>query len=124
MNAPNEPLAANPLLDFETLPRFGEIGPEHVGPAVDHLLAEARAAIEHVASSTGARTWENFVVPLADAQDRLERVWGQVNHLNAVVNTPALRDAYNTNLPKVTAFHTEFGQDLDLLPHRRLSDRH
>src|SRR6266487_2915698 len=101
MNAPDEPLAANPLLDLEALPRFGEIGPEHVGPAVDRLLAEARAAIEHVASNTAGRTWENFVVPLADAQDRLDRVWGQVNHLNAVVNTPALRDAYNANLPKI-----------------------
>ena len=111
MNAPNEPPAANPLLDFEALPRFGEIGPEHVGPAVDCLLAEARTTIEHVASSAAAPQWESFVVPLADTQDRLERVWGQVNHLNAVVNTPALREAYNANLPKITAFHTEFGQD-------------
>jgi len=35
--------------------------------------------------------WENFVLPLAAAQDRLDRAWGQVVHLNAVVNTPALR---------------------------------
>src|SRR5205823_9240141 len=119
MNAPNEPPAANPLLDFEALPRFGEIGPEHVGPAVDCLLAEARTTIEHVASSAAAPQWESFVVPLADTQDRLERVWGQVNHLNAVVNTPALREAYNANLPKITAFHTDIAHDKRLFSRYR-----
>jgi oligopeptidase A len=111
MNASNESLAANPLLDFEGLPRFREILPEHVGPAVDALLADARATMESVAGNAGTPTWESFVEPLAATHDRLERAWGQVGHLNAVVNTPALREAYNANLPKVTAFHTEFGQD-------------
>jgi oligopeptidase A len=111
MNAQNEPLASNPLLDFAGLPRFGEITPEHVGPGIDFLLAEARATIERVAGCAAAPTWESFVEPLADVQDRLDRAWGQVNHLNAVVNTPALREAHNANLPKITAFHTEFGQD-------------
>jgi oligopeptidase A len=111
MNAQNEPLAANPLLYFDGLPRFGEIAPEHIGPAIDFLLAEARSTVEHVAANAQSPTWESFVEPLADALDRLDRAWGEVNHLNAVVNTPALREAYNANLPKITAFHTEFGQD-------------
>ena len=111
MNAQNDPLTANPLLDFAGLPRFGEILPEHVGPAVDFLLAEARSTVERVAADAGAPTWEGFVVPLSEALDRLDRAWGQVNHLNAVVNTPPLREAYNAGLPKITAFHTEFGQD-------------
>jgi oligopeptidase A len=111
MNATNEMLAANPLLDFSGLPRFSEVAPEHVGPAVDVLVAEARATIEKVAADSAAPTWSSFVQPLADAEDRLDRAWGQVNHLNAVVNAPALREAYNANLPKVTAFHTELAQD-------------
>ena len=80
-------------------------------PAVDMLIADARETIEQVASLAHDPTWESFVQPLADAEDRLERAWGQVSHLNAVVNTPALREAYNTSLPKVTAFHTELSQD-------------
>jgi oligopeptidase A len=111
MNLQNEPLAANPLLYFDGLPRFGEIAPDHVGPAIDSLLAEARATVERTAGNARCPTWENFVEPLADALDRLDRAWGEVNHLNAVLNTPALREAYNANLPKITAFHTEFGQD-------------
>jgi len=111
MNAPNDPLVFNPLLDFSGLPRFGEITPEHVAPAIDTLLADARDTIERVAAAAATPAWENFVLPLAAAQDRLDRAWGQVVHLNAVVNTPALREAYNASLPKVTSFHTEFAQD-------------
>lgn len=111
MNAPTEGLAANPLLDFSGLPRFDEIVPAHVGPAVDALIAVARATIDQVATLADAPTWDNFVVPLADTLDRLGRAWGQVAHLNAVVNTSELREAYNLNLPKITAFYTDFGQD-------------
>jgi len=109
MNAPNEMLAANPLLDFSGLPRFQEIAAEHVAPAVDALLAQARETIERLGAA--APTWDSFVLPLADAEDRLDRAWGQVTHLNAVVNTPELREAYNAALPKVTAFHTELAQN-------------
>jgi oligopeptidase A len=111
MNANFDPLTANPLLDFSGLPRFAEIVPEHVGPAVDALIADARATIERVATLAEPPSWDNFVQPLSDTLDRLARCWGQVAHLNAVVNTPALREAYNATLPKVTSFHTELGQD-------------
>jgi oligopeptidase A len=111
MNGQTERLAVNPLLDFSGLPHFDQIAPEHVGPAVDALIAVARATIDRVASHAADPSWENFVVPLADSVDRLGRAWGQVAHLNAVVNTPELREAYNANLPKITAFYTDFGQD-------------
>jgi oligopeptidase A len=111
MHATDEPLTANPLLDLSGLPRFAEIAPRHVGAAVDALIADARAAIDRVATLPDDPSFDNFVMPLADAMDRLDRAWGQVGHLNAVVNTPALREAYNANLPKVTAYHTDFGQD-------------
>jgi oligopeptidase A len=101
----------NPLLDFSGLPRFSRIRPEHVGPAVATLVEEGRAAIERIAAQDRAPTWEGFVQPLEDANERLARAWAQVSHMNAVVNTPALREAYNAALPRVTEFFTEQGQD-------------
>ena len=105
----------NPLLDFSGLPRFGEIQPAHVQPAVEALIAENRALIERLvaddAASFTAPTWDNFARPLDDANERLSRAWGQVGHLNAVVNTPELREAYNAMLPAVTQYFAELGQD-------------
>lgn len=113
----------NPLLDFSGLPRFDAIRPTHVSPAVDTLLADARATVERVANDGRTATWTAVVEPLADVLDRLERAWGVVAHLNAVVNTPELRDAYHGNLPKVTAFHAELAQDLRLYAkYRALAD--
>jgi len=103
--------AANPLLDFSGLPRFAEIKPEHVTPAVDHLLAENREVVERVARAVGEPSWEDFVAPLDDANERLARAWGQVAHLNAVMNSPPLREVYNANLPRISQYYTELSQD-------------
>ncbi|KLI96833.1 oligopeptidase A, partial [Luteimonas sp. FCS-9] len=112
----------NPLLDFSGLPRFDAIAPAHVQPAIDALVAEAEAALA-VAGRTQPVGWEQVVVPLDDATERLARAWNQVSHLNAVVNTPELRAAYNAALPKVTAFFNALAQDEALyVQHRRLSD--
>ena len=104
----------NPLLDFTGLPRFGDIRAEHVAPAIAALLAEARRAVDRVARDTAPATWESVVAPTENAFDHLDRAWGAVSHLNAVVNTPAIRDAYNAALPIVTAFHTDIAQDRGL----------
>jgi oligopeptidase A len=102
---------ANPLLDFSGLPRFASIRPEHATPAVDALIAHARATVERVVADPRAPSWESVAEPVADALDRLHRAWGALRHMNAVANTPALRDAYNGNLPAITSFYTDLGQD-------------
>ncbi|MEP7154762.1 MAG: M3 family metallopeptidase [Betaproteobacteria bacterium] len=107
----NTTLPANPLLDFSGLPRYGAIVPSHIQPAIDLLIGECRAAVESLAQSTATPSWENFVTPLDDVTERLSRAWNVVGHLNAVVNTPPLRDAYNAALPVVTQFWTELSQD-------------
>ena len=112
-------MTTNPLLDFSGLPRFDAIRPEHVTPAVDDLLARAQAVVEQVATGPQQASWDNLVEPLADALDHIDRAWSAVRHLNAVVSTPELRDAYNGNLPKVTAFYTDLGQDVRLFDRYR-----
>ncbi len=102
---------SNPLLAFPALPRFDEVRAAHVAPAIDTLLAAARATIERVATDASAPTWQSVVLPLEDALDRLDRAWSAVNHLNAVLSTPPMRDAYHDALPKITAFYTDVGQD-------------
>jgi oligopeptidase A len=101
----------NPLLDFSGLPRFADIRTEHITPAVAQLLTENRALIDKVREDRTFPTWDNFVQPITDVNERLSRTWGQVSHLNAVVNSPELREAYNANLPLVTQYYAELAQD-------------
>jgi oligopeptidase A len=100
----------NPLLDFSGLPRFDAIKPEHVTSAVDVLLQENRSVVDAMMNDTAPATWGNFVQPLEDAGERLSRAWGQVSHLNAVMNSPELREAYNGNLPRITQFYAELAK--------------
>jgi oligopeptidase A len=104
----------NPLLDFSGLPRFTEVRPDHVTPAVDHLLQHDREVVARLLADTAAPTWENFVLPLDDANEKMSRAWGQVSHLNAVMNSDELREVYNANLPKITQYYAELGQNLAL----------
>jgi oligopeptidase A len=110
----------NPLLDHSGLPRFSEFKVEYVAAAIDTLLAECRAAVERLTQPQTPVTWNDFVQPLIDANERLGRTWGQVAHLNAVVNTPELREAYNAALPKVTQYWTELGQNEVLFDRYRM----
>ncbi len=104
----------NPLLDFSGLPRFADFKPEFVTPAVDHLLAESRATVARVLDDAVPPTWDAFVRPLEDAHEQLGRAWGQVGHLNSVMNSAELRETYNANLPKVTQYYSQLGQNLPL----------
>ena len=105
----NEP-TSNPLLDFSGLPRFTDIQPAHVGPAVDALLTENRALVACLAADPATPSWANFVAPLEDANERLSRAWGQVSHLHSVLDGPELREAYNAKLPEITQYYAELGQ--------------
>jgi len=111
-------MSSNPLLDFSGLPRFSEIRADHVAPAIDQLLAGAEAAVAEAETVTPV-TWEAFAVPLEDATERLARAWNQVAHLEAVVNTPELRAAYNEALPRVTRFWSGLGQNAALFAQYR-----
>jgi oligopeptidase A len=104
----------NPLLDFSGLPRFPDVKPEHATPAVDELLQANRALVEKQLADAAAPTWDGFAAPLEDANERLSRAWGQVSHLNSVMNSPELREAYNANLPRITQYYAELSQNLRL----------
>ncbi|HEX7933781.1 MAG TPA: M3 family metallopeptidase [Paraburkholderia sp.] len=104
----------NPLLDFSDLPRFGDIRPVHVTPALDVLLADASAAVERAAQPITPASWADVVEPVERATEPLSRAWSVIGHLNAVADTPELRAVYGENLPRVTEFWSSVGQNLAL----------
>ena len=102
---------SNPLLEQTGLPAFSAIKPEHVEPAIDALLAENRERISALLERTDPPTWDNLVEPIEEWEDRLGRVWSPVSHMNSVVNSDALREAYNACLPKLSDYSTEMGHN-------------
>lgn len=102
---------SNPLLGHAPLPPFSSIKPRDVVPAITALLEESRASLERLLQGGGASTWATLVAPLEDIDDRLNRAWSPVSHLNAVVNSDEMREAYNHCLPLLSEYATEVGQN-------------
>ena len=104
----------NPLLTPTVLPLFSQIKPEHIEPAISQLLAEVREVVEQQLKATDCYMWKNLVQPIEEAEDRLNKAWSPVSHLNSVLNSDELREAYNACLPKLSAYSTEMGQNAEL----------
>ncbi len=112
----------NPLLGQEPLPPFARIRPEHVEPGVRELLARGRARIEQLAALEKP-TFATVIEPLEDLQHQVSRTWSPVSHLNAVLNSEALRAGYNACLPLLSAYQTDLAQSESLYrAYRRIAE--
>jgi Zn-dependent oligopeptidase len=100
----------NELLDRDTLPRYDLIAPEHVAPAIDQLLCDARTALASVTDAATPVTWQAVMEPLTDATERLSRAWSAVHHMSGVMDSPQWREAINSRLAQVSEFWTELAQ--------------
>ena len=100
----------NSLLQQTELPLFAQIKPEHALPAITAQLAENRKSLEKLLQKKQF-TWENLMFPLQSQSAKLSNLWSPVSHLNAVMNTPEWREAYNLCLPLLTEYYTEIGQN-------------
>jgi len=98
-------MAANPFLDSSFLINWSAHTPDLIAPAIEAALTEAQSAIDAIAATEpAAATFENTFLALEHAGERLNFAWGKVTHLQAVNDSPALREAHNAMLPKVSAF--------------------
>lgn len=103
-------MTTNPLLaPVAQLIDYAAVRPEHILPAVSELINQTRQAVEQVAQPNQAATWDTIIEPVQEVSERLWRAWSVAGHLNAVVNTPELREAYNSGLPLITEFSTWVG---------------
>ena len=104
----------NPLTQEQSLPPFPKIKPDHIVPAISQLLETSRNATEKLLLSNSDYCWKNLINPLEDLHDRLNKAWSPVSHMNSVICTDALREAYNECLPLLSDYWTEVGQNAKL----------
>lgn len=112
----------NPLLEPGELPAFSKISPAIIEPAISELIAQNRNAIAILAKQDHP-DWAGLIQPLELMNDRLEKAWSPVRHLNSVKSSPELRDAYNLCLPLLSEYATEVSQNRELYEaYRRISE--
>jgi oligopeptidase A len=94
----------NPLLELAFAIPFGDIRASHVEPAIDTLLAKARADIDAIAAWEHTPSYDDTLGALERSGEQLEYAMAIVGHLESVVTDDELRAAYNAVQPKVAAF--------------------
>jgi oligopeptidase A len=101
----------NPLLDTSSLPRFAEITPEHVVPAIETVIADHRARLDELLDANGQPDIDSLVSPVEQMEHTLGRIWSPVRHLQSVLGSNDWREAYNQALPLLTEHGTEISQN-------------
>jgi oligopeptidase A len=104
----------NPLLPQAVknmdLPAFSKIKPEHIKPAVEQAIADCKEVISYVLANNTSFTWESLIEPIEAVDDVLSKLWSPVSHMNSVVSSDELRDAYESCLPLLSEYGTFVGQ--------------
>lgn len=107
----------NPLLDFDSLPAFSRIEAGHMQPAVERVIDDNLQRLDALLTDsrvTSAPDWDNLMWPLEELDDRLEKVWNVISHLNGVCNTPEIREAHSQCQALVTDYRSRTGQNESL----------
>ena len=101
--------------EIDGLPDFSRINPDGIEKAIHELLATNREEVAGIVARARANpAWDSLVAPLEEIDDRLTKAWVPISHLNAVVNTEALRTAHDGCLVALTQYSTELGQSQPL----------
>ncbi|MDE0877328.1 MAG: M3 family metallopeptidase [Sphingomonas bacterium] len=103
----------NPLLDTLALPRFAEITPDHIAPALDAVLAD-RAAVIAALTARRPTDFADAWLPYERAEAALTAIWSTIAHLHGVADTPELRTAYADARQRLVEDNMQVGQNRDL----------
>lgn len=108
----------NPLLTPWTtrfgLPPFGEIKPEHFGPAFEQAMAEQKARFEAIATNPEAPSVANTLEALETAGELMGKVGRVFWNLTGSDATPELQAIEREVAPKLARFHAELMTDARL----------
>jgi len=105
----------NPFLSKGFHVPWSLLAPAAVRPDIEIALSDAQGRIDAVSGqSAEVLTFDNTFLALEAATEDLGVAWGLVGHLDAVCNSPELREAYNALIPKVSAFWARIPLNSDL----------
>lgn len=95
----------------DSLPRFSDIDPAAIPAMMKQAMDDNRERLKTLLNAQTAYTWANLLQPLEDMGDDLGKKWSPIAHLHGVMESEALRKAYNAVLPELTNYFTEVSQN-------------
>jgi oligopeptidase A len=104
----------NPILNQKTLPNFSKIHASHMREAIENIISENKIKIDEIIKSKIGENPYDFINQLDKIEDRLARAWAQITHLNSVVNTKEIRDAFNASNELITNYYSNLNQNPEL----------
>ena len=108
-------MGVQPFLKNDFLIDWSQLRAEALEPDIRAALATARENIKKFkALPLTDLNYASVMLGFENATRELSRAWGLVSHLDAVMNAPELRQAYNALLPEVTAFYTSLTLDPEI----------
>ncbi|MFZ4763320.1 MAG: M3 family metallopeptidase [Roseimicrobium sp.] len=102
----------HPFLDDSFHVRWSTLDPDTVEIDITKAIVRAQRALSKVTNQErGALSFDSVVLAYEEALRELSESWGLVTHLDAVCNSPELREAHNKMLPQVSAFFAKIPLD-------------
>ena len=98
----------HPFLEDDFRVHWSRLTPELVEPDIAHALQEAQVNIDALAAEIPEDlTFENTMLALEKADEKLNVAWGKVGHLNSVCDSQKLRRVYHKMLTEVSSFQAK-----------------
>ncbi len=106
----------NPFLQFEQLPQYDKLTPEHARSAIEQAIREAEEAVEKL-EHQATPTWDGCMAPQIALVEPLQYAWGILSHMHNAMNTPEWRSVHDALQPHVVSFFSALGQNPSLFRH-------
>jgi len=99
------------LISTQILPQFSQIKAENIKETIEQAISECKKTLIKILDNSQDFTWDNLVVPLDESDDVLAKLWSPVSHMNSVISSDELRQAYEACLPLLSEYSTFVGQN-------------
>lgn len=103
------------------LPDFSSLDSDTLKAQVSQAIQQAEqllAAIPAQAESEAVAL--SRIKQLEETENKLQLAWGVLSNLNAVMNSPEIRELYQSMLPALSEYYTRLGQHEGLFQHYQL----
>ncbi|TXJ10449.1 MAG: M3 family peptidase [Acinetobacter sp.] len=93
------------------LPQFKDFNIQNLKQQIQDILVQGKQLLANVMMTQNFQDTLKVIKNFDDFENNFSEHWGVLSHLNAVMNTPELREIYQSLLPEVSDFYTQVGQN-------------